>query len=68
MREGERRGRGEGEMDPDRLREELLELARVVLIKADMPFEAWQLAAKVQDLDEWLQRGGFPPVAWRKDQ
>lgn len=61
-------------MDPDEKLKELRELARqVALSDVGSPtlFQsvvqlAESLAEKFEELDEWLQRGGFLPKAWQK--
>ena len=58
-------------MDPDKARARLAELAEVI-IEADAEAMEWEtlLATATESaetfvgLDEWIQRGGFLPVAW----
>lgn len=59
-------------MDPDKARGRLVKLAEVI-IDADAEAMEWEtlLATATETaetfvgLDEWLQKGGFVPAAWR---
>lgn len=59
-------------MDPNRL----LDKMRTVIVRieeaersGESPAEhdAETLASLTRTMDEWLERGGFPPVAWTKN-
>jgi hypothetical protein len=51
-------------VEPDRLLEEALELARAVLDDDDADRIARELALKITNLDFWLSSGGFLPRKW----
>ncbi|QFP94706.1 HNH endonuclease [Mycobacterium phage LilMcDreamy] len=56
-------------MDPDALLSDLLDDARGVLARDDQTGTEdaghVDLARKVVDLHDWIDRGGFLPQAWR---
>jgi hypothetical protein len=52
-------------MDPNTILDRILELADIQLKVTDLDdFETEELAEAVQNLHEWLSRGGFLPKAW----
>ena len=57
-------------MDPDQLLREIRQLTADILAGGyalgDEP--AFELAEKVNDLDEWLSKEGFPPAVWLSDR
>lgn len=60
-------------MDPNTVLENMLALAKQIIKRDDADDdgttqdpEAAELAAAVQDLDEWLRKGGFLPSRWAR--
>jgi hypothetical protein len=58
-------------MDPSKTLEELKSLLfELDMLASDAPLEIGVLIegmhAKFEELDEWLQRGGFLPQAWQR--
>ena len=56
-------------MDPDACLAELLALAASMTLNPLSrqnydPHDVDQLLQHLDDLDEWLTKGGFPPVRW----
>lgn len=49
-------------MDPDEVYEDLMGLVKQVM--AGETVEVEDLAGAVQDLDEWITKGGYLPKAW----
>lgn len=57
--------RGEMIMDPNEALKRIREHYRAIQCGAfDLHDEAVLLADMVEDLDQWLTRGGFKPAAW----
>lgn len=55
-------------MDPDANWEEQQRLAEGLLRDDGFsPSSALRLAELVLALNEWLEKGGFPPEAWKRD-
>lgn len=51
-------------MDPNACLERMLEIARE-MVNDDNHTSADQLAEAVLNLNEWITKGGFLPLAWR---
>ena len=49
-------------MDPDRLYEEMIDLAQELVDN----YGNEELAEMILDLDEWIKRGGYLPAAWER--
>lgn len=52
-------------MDPDEVLGQLLERVRTIRAEASCPDdEVLQLCDDVENLSDWLTKGGFPPARW----
>jgi hypothetical protein len=60
-------------VDPDETLKEIRRLSAIVRDRCDrgedpdVDGSAAELAEAVQNLDEWLSKGGFLPAAWREE-
>jgi len=56
-------------MDPDELLRKLLEISKLGLeangLEGD---DVMELVEGVQNLDQWLEKGGFLPARWEKNR
>ena len=55
-------------MDPDELLRKLLELSMQVCRNPSFESGAVELAEGIQNLDQWLEKGGFLPIRWEKNR
>ena len=52
-------------MDPDALLQRLLDLTKRPLLNG---LDAEELAAGIENLDQWIRGGGFMPARWKGTQ